>query len=53
VEDHRPPHSGKEPLESGALHSSLDVCINVCVCVYARMFLCVFMCVCVYVGNRM
>ena len=30
----------------------MPVCINGCVCVYARMLLCVLMCVCVYVGNR-
>ena len=30
----------------------MPVYINICVFVYARMFLCVLMCVCVYVGNR-
>ena len=30
----------------------MPVCINACVCVYARMLLFVFMCVYVYVGNR-
>ena len=37
---------------SGNVCVYMPVCINVCVCVYARMLLCVLMCVCVYVGNR-